>query len=103
VVERVVYVDREPTSQMPTPTPPLTPAPLPMPVEPAPATSPPAAPETPVALSPADPGDMAAWLELRNNVLTGGLGLLPDPGHQSSGRAGVGQPVPLRGLFLGPW
>jgi hypothetical protein len=46
---------------------------------------------------------MAAWLELRNNVLTGGLGLLPDPGHQSSGRAGVGQPVPLRGLFLGPW
>jgi len=102
-VERVVYRDREPTTQMPTPPQPQPqPAPTPDTAPPTPAPTPTV--EAPFVHAPADVSDMAAWLELRNNVLAGGLGLIPDTGRQSSRPVGSDQPqVNPRGLLFSPW
>ena len=88
VVERVVYVEKESAKAEPQNDSQLAPAPTP---KPAPEAPPPAAavPEDlpashqPPAYHLAEPaGDMATYYQLRNDVLTGGLGLLPDPGRQ---------------------
>lgn len=87
VVERVVYVEKEPAKADPQGDSRLAPAPAP---QPAPEAPPPAAlvPEAPASYQPpayhrGEPaGDMATYYQLRNDVLTGGLGLLPDPGRQ---------------------
>ena len=66
--DRVVYVER--------PAPAAPPAPKLEP--PAPAPAPPTAPSWNFD-PPPEPGAAVRWLTLRNEVLTGGLGTLPDP------------------------
>ena len=93
VVERVVYVEAAPEPPAPVPVPEvLTPAPLPVPDdEPEP---PPA--EEPYPFFTADAGnDLAGWWQLRHDVLTGGLGLLPDHGRRP--------PAPPRGVKQFDW
>ncbi len=87
VVEKVVHVERDSPNET---TPEVAPLPreVPAPPEGADTRIPPAA-DTPAGLSPAAPsdfllgrGETAEWLRLRNDILTGGLGLLPDYGRQ---------------------
>jgi hypothetical protein len=102
VVERVVYVEKSaaPSPDRPPPAPearePAAPTPAPAPAQPESAPS--AAPE-PLAVLPraAGPaGDAVRWLRLRNEVLTVGLGVLPDHGRH-------GAPSPsFRGFALPP-
>jgi hypothetical protein len=64
-----------------------------------PESAPLAAPE-PIAgiFRTAEPGDAARWLQLRNEVLSVGLGVLPDPGrHGATPRPAPGGPV------IPPW
>ena len=82
----VVYVDR-PTPAEPVPAvsalPPAAPkVELPSEIPPNPVVEPPSPiPASPFFFntSPPSSGDPVAWLQMRNDVLTGGLGLLPDP------------------------
>jgi hypothetical protein len=92
VRERVVYVDRTPAK--PTEPPAAIPAPLPVPV---PAVKPDASPvltlevpQTPSSMEPSgwtyeqppEQGVALHWLNTRNEVLTVGLSVLPDPGRK---------------------
>lgn len=101
----VVYIEREPTSQ-------VSPAMSLGSPQAGAAASPgvsagtndgvPATPEDPSSapdrnqtLPPTEPPlDLIGWLELRNDVLSGGLGVLPDRGRQlpPRTRVGIGQP-----------
>lgn len=67
----------EPPKSEPTPAPPPAPQPQPRPdpADPSPATG------DAYFYLPAPPGSPAAWIQMRNDVLTGGLGVLPDPGR----------------------
>jgi hypothetical protein len=95
VVERVVYVEK---SAAPDPGQTAPPAEPPQPTPAQPESAPSAAPE-PLAVLPraAGPaGDAARWLRLRNEVLSVGLGVLPDHGRH-------GAPSPsFRGFALPP-
>ncbi|MDB5310292.1 MAG: hypothetical protein JWO38_4494 [Gemmataceae bacterium] len=112
-IERVVYVDHHPASA--TTIPPRSPGegqPAPLPGAVAPIAPPISAPETPSpareyppATIHAEPGgDVVEWLQIRNAVLTGGLGFLPDPGRQPSpAHIGLDQPGSLpRGVDIAP-
>jgi hypothetical protein len=74
---------------------PAVPPPLPAPPQGEPTPAPPPDPADASPTTPGDtyfyftapPGSPAAWIQMRNDVLTGGLGVLPDPGR-SPGPAG---------------
>lgn len=88
VVERPVYVERISPAPVPAPVAPAPEAPMPRPL-PAPGRPPePSVPE-PAAQWSFDPppaqGAAARWFHLRNDVLTVGLGVLPDTGPKMSG------------------
>jgi hypothetical protein len=92
--ERVVYVDRAPVK--PTEPPAAIPAPLPCPfpvppVKPEASPAPtPEVPQTPSSMEPSgwtyeqppEQGAALRWLNTRNEVLTVGLSVLPDPGRK---------------------
>lgn len=83
VVERPVYVERV----VPAPAPPVAPAgEAPVPRTGAEPAKPPAAEVPPWSYDPPPTqGAAARWFHLRNDVLTVGLGVLPDTGPKMSG------------------
>jgi hypothetical protein len=92
VTERVVYVERAPTTApapatapLPIPGAPRAPEPLPLPIPT------PEAPAEPLEWSfdpPPEQGAAARWWTMRNEVLTVGLSVLPDNGRKVSAPRG---------------
>jgi hypothetical protein len=101
-VIREVYVET-PADPRPSAVAPVNPAPPAIPAARPEAAEPEPEPMSLPALATAD--DTAHWLQIRNDVLTAGIGAIPDHGRQPGPAPNVGlnQPAPLpRGVFSVP-